>query len=107
MDDPTVKWDVKRYDYSKDQLTPYLKRVGFNPAKDIHFMPCSGLTGAGLIVPVGNDAPWYTGLPFIPYIDSLPTLKRHVEGPLSPSSALATPVSFTCKPWQRRSPSKP
>merc|ERR1719431_1369996 len=54
MDDPTVKWDVKRYDYCKDQLTPYLKRVGFNPAKDIHFMPC---------------------------IDSLPTLKRHVDGP--------------------------
>merc|ERR1719318_1123723 len=42
MDDPTVKWDIKRYDYCKDQLTPYLKRVGFNPAKDIQFMPWSG-----------------------------------------------------------------
>jgi peptide chain release factor subunit 3 len=81
MDDPTVKWDVKRYDYCKEQLTPYLKRVGFNPSKDLHFMPCSGLTGAGLMVPVGSDAPWYTGLSFIPYIDSLPTLKRHVDGP--------------------------
>jgi len=79
MDDPTVQWDVKRYDYCKDQLTPYLKRVGFNPTKDVKFMPCSGLTGAGLMEPVGNDAPW--GQPFIPYIDSLPTLKRHVEGP--------------------------
>merc|ERR1712183_991586 len=81
MDDPTVKWDIKRYDYCKDQLTPYLKRVGFNPAKDIQFMPCSGLTGSGLMEPVGAEAPWYTGLPFIPYIDSLPTLKRHVAGP--------------------------
>merc|ERR1712129_432728 len=35
MDDPTVKWDIKRYDYCKEQLTPYLKRVGFNPSKDI------------------------------------------------------------------------
>ena len=60
MDDPTVKWDVKRYDYCKDQLTPYLKRVGFNPAKDVHFLPCSGLTGVGLMVPVGEVAPWYT-----------------------------------------------
>ena len=78
MDDPTVKWDIKRlvwlyfvylgrymflyvrYDYCKDQLTPYLKRVGFNPSKDIQFMPCSGLTGAGLMAPVGADAPWYT-----------------------------------------------
>ena len=49
-----------RYDYCKDQLTPYLKRVGFNPTKDVKFMPCSGLTGAGLMEPVGNDAPWYT-----------------------------------------------
>jgi len=81
MDDPTVKWDVKRYNYCKEQLTPYLKRVGFNPAKDLQFMPCSGLTGAGLMEPVGSNAPWYTGLSFIPYIDSLPTLKRHNDGP--------------------------
>ena len=44
-------------------------------------MPCSGLTGQGIMEPVGNDAPWYTGLPFIPYIDGLDTLKRHVDGP--------------------------
>ena len=25
MDDPTVKWSKERYDYCKDQLTPYLK----------------------------------------------------------------------------------
>jgi len=38
MDDPTVNWDVKRYDYCKDQLTPYLKRVGFKPCQgpDVH-----------------------------------------------------------------------
>jgi len=82
MDDPTVKWEQKRYDYCKDQLTPYLKSVGFNPAKGgCIFMPCSGLTGQGIMDPVGNDAPWYTGLPFIPYIDGLDTLKRHVDGP--------------------------
>lgn len=82
MDDPTVKWDEKRYNYCKDQLTPYLKSVGFNPAKgQCVFMPCSGLTGSGMLQPVGNDAPWYSGLPFIPYIDSLDTLKRHVDGP--------------------------
>jgi len=81
MDDPTVNWDIKRYDYCKDQLTPYLKRVGFNPSKDLMFMPCSGLTGAGLMQPVGKNAPWYTGIPFIPYIDSLPQMKRHVDGP--------------------------
>lgn len=81
MDDPTVKWDKARYDYCKDNLSPYLKKVGFNPAKDVRFMPCSGLTGAGLMEPVGDSAPWYTDEPFIPYIDSLPSLKRNVDGP--------------------------
>ena len=60
MDDPTVKWDKGRYDECKDKLTPYLKKVGFNPAKDVKFMPVSGLTGIGLMDPVGDVAPWYT-----------------------------------------------
>jgi len=81
MDDPTVKWDVERYNYCKDSLIPYLKKVGFNPAKDLKFIPCSGLTGAGLKEPVGAVAPWYTEEPFIPYIDNLPELKRNVSGP--------------------------
>lgn len=82
MDDPTVNWeearlsknyilfwlswapfDLKfshhRYNYCKDNLCPYLKKVGFNPAKDLKFMPCSGMTGAGLLDPVGDLAPWY------------------------------------------------
>merc|ERR1711953_1312235 len=82
MDDPTVKWDKARYDECKDKLTPYLKKVGFNPAKDVKFMPCSGLTGSGLMDPVGASAPWYTCQDaFIPYIDSLPSLKRNNDGP--------------------------
>lgn len=81
MDDPTVGWDKARYDECKDKLIPYLKKVGFNPAKDVKFMPCSGLTGAGLKEPVGSAAPWYTDESFIPYIDSLPAMKRNVGGP--------------------------
>merc|ERR1711953_360581 len=81
MDDPTVKWSKERYDYCKDQLTPYLKSVGFKPRTDIHFLPCSGLTGAGIKVPVGDQFPSYTGPPFIAYIDDLPSLKRQVDGP--------------------------
>ena len=51
---------LHRYNYIKDGLTPYLKKVGFNPAKDLKFMPCSGYTGAGLKESVGAVAPWYT-----------------------------------------------
>ena len=73
----------RRYNYCKDNLTPYLKKLGFNPSKDVKFMPCSGLTGAGLLEPVGGLAPWYPAeeQPFISYIDALPTLKRNVSGP--------------------------
>uniref|UniRef100_A0A7N8X6F9 G1 to S phase transition 1 n=1 Tax=Mastacembelus armatus TaxID=205130 RepID=A0A7N8X6F9_9TELE len=48
MDDPTVNWSLERYEECKEKLVPFLKKVGFNPKKDIHFMPCSGLTGANL-----------------------------------------------------------
>ncbi len=31
MDDPTVEWAEERYEECKVKLTPFLKRVGFNP----------------------------------------------------------------------------
>ncbi|XP_077131262.1 eukaryotic peptide chain release factor GTP-binding subunit ERF3A [Ranitomeya variabilis] len=81
MDDPTVNWSNDRYEECKEKLVPFLKKVGFNPKKDIHFMPCSGLTGANLKEPV-DSCPWYIGLPFIPYLDHLPNFHRSYDGPV-------------------------
>ncbi|XP_023676560.1 eukaryotic peptide chain release factor GTP-binding subunit ERF3A isoform X1 [Paramormyrops kingsleyae] len=81
MDDPTVNWSLDRYEECKEKLVPFLKKVGFNPKKDIHFMPCSGLTGANLKEPT-ELCPWYTGLPFIPHLDSLPNFNRSSDGPV-------------------------
>ncbi|XP_041503486.1 eukaryotic peptide chain release factor GTP-binding subunit ERF3B-like [Microtus oregoni] len=81
MDDPTVDWSSERYEECKEKLVPFLKKVGFSPKKDIHFMPCSGLTGAN-IKEQSAFCPWYTGLPFIPYLDSLPNFNRSVDGPI-------------------------
>ncbi|XP_068100802.1 eukaryotic peptide chain release factor GTP-binding subunit ERF3A isoform X2 [Hyperolius riggenbachi] len=81
MDDPTVNWSNDRYEECKEKLVPFLKKVGFNPKKDIHFMPCSGLTGANLKEPV-DCCPWYIGLPFIPYLDNLPSFNRSMDGPV-------------------------
>ncbi|XP_044904265.1 eukaryotic peptide chain release factor GTP-binding subunit ERF3A isoform X3 [Felis catus] len=81
MDDPTVNWSSERYEECKEKLVPFLKKVGFNPKKDIHFMPCSGLTGANL-KEQSDFCPWYTGLPFIPYLDNLPNFNRSVDGPI-------------------------
>uniref|UniRef100_A0A3B3TXW3 G1 to S phase transition 1 n=1 Tax=Poecilia latipinna TaxID=48699 RepID=A0A3B3TXW3_9TELE len=81
MDDPTVNWSLERYEECKEKLVPFLKKVGFNPKKDIHFMPCSGLTGANL-KEATDMCPWYTGLPFIPHLDSLPNFNRSSDGPV-------------------------
>lgn len=82
MDDPTVNWDEVRYNECKDKILPYLKKLGFNPAKDLTFMPCSGLSGAGLRDPIPDTiCNWYQGPAFIPFIDELPSLNRKLDGP--------------------------
>uniref|UniRef100_T1J2U2 Tr-type G domain-containing protein n=1 Tax=Strigamia maritima TaxID=126957 RepID=T1J2U2_STRMM len=82
MDDPTVEWSEERYNECKEKLLPYLKKCGFNPKTDLMFMPCSGLTGAGLKDPLDEKlCHWYRGPAFIPYIENLPLLSRTVEGP--------------------------
>ncbi|EDX04810.1 eukaryotic peptide chain release factor GTP-binding subunit ERF3A isoform X1 [Drosophila simulans] len=82
MDDPTVNWDQTRYNECKDKILPYLKKLGFNPAKDLTFMPCSGLSGYGLKDQIPETlCPWYRGPAFIPFIDELPSLNRKSDGP--------------------------
>uniref|UniRef100_A0A336MN79 CSON003187 protein n=1 Tax=Culicoides sonorensis TaxID=179676 RepID=A0A336MN79_CULSO len=82
MDDPTVNWDVERYNECKDKILPYLKKLGFNPAKDLTFMPVSGITGQGIKEPIDPDTcPWYSGPAFIPFIDDLPSMDRNTDGP--------------------------
>merc|ERR1740117_1714158 len=44
MDDPSVLYKQDRYDEIKGELTTYLKKVGYNPAK-IQFIPISGWHG--------------------------------------------------------------
>lgn len=82
MDDPTVLWEEARYNECKDKILPYLKKLGFNPAKDLTFMPVSGLGGLGILDQLSVACcPWYRGPAFIPFIDSLPSLNRKMEGP--------------------------
>uniref|UniRef100_A0A4W5KS49 G1 to S phase transition 1 n=1 Tax=Hucho hucho TaxID=62062 RepID=A0A4W5KS49_9TELE len=95
MDDPTVNWSLERYEECKEKLVPFLKKVGFNPKKDIYFMPCSGLTGANLKEPI-EECTWYTGLPFIPHLDSLPSFNRITDGPVRLPIVDKYKVSSTC-----------
>lgn len=82
MDDPTVNWDENRFNECRDKILPYLKKLGFNTAKDLTFMPVSGLNGSNLKDPVDSETcPWYSAGAFIPFIDALPSLNRKPEGP--------------------------
>jgi peptide chain release factor subunit 3 len=48
MDDPTVHWEIGRYNEIKDKLTPFIKSAGFNPKTDVTFIPVSAYTGQNL-----------------------------------------------------------
>ena len=59
MDDPSVNWKQERYDEIVGELTGYLKKVGYNPAK-IKFIPISGWHGDNMIEK-SDKMPWYKG----------------------------------------------
>ncbi|CAK9299849.1 unnamed protein product [Gordionus sp. m RMFG-2023] len=85
MDDPTVKWDHERYKECKEKLLPFLKKVGFNPKTDLHFMPVSGLQGTFLKYLPDKSCPalaWYSGPSFLDYLETFPPFQRMFDGPL-------------------------
>lgn len=50
-----------RYQEIQGKLTPYLKKIGFNPKSDITYIPCSGLAGSFLKErPSAGSGDWYT-----------------------------------------------
>merc|ERR1711920_664545 len=80
MDDKSVKYSEKRYKEIKDELTTYLKKVGYNPAK-IEFIPISGWVGDNMIEHSDN-MPWYKGPFLLEALDALNPPKRPTEKPL-------------------------
>ena len=80
MDDPSTAYSEKRFLEIKDELTNYLKKVGYNPAK-IEFVPSSGWHGDNMIEKSDN-MPWYKGPTLLAALDALPTPKRPTDKPL-------------------------
>ncbi|TPX35016.1 hypothetical protein SmJEL517_g02461 [Synchytrium microbalum] len=82
MDDPTVQWSQERYDECVSKLTPFLKSVGFNPKKDLDFLPVSGYTGANIKDRLAEGlAPYYNGPSLIEFLDNM-EIPRDYSGPL-------------------------
>merc|ERR1711990_262663 len=76
----SIKYSEKRYKEIKDELTTYLKKVGYNPAK-IEFIPISGRVGDNMIEHSDN-MPWYKGPFLLQALNALNPPKRPTEKPL-------------------------
>merc|ERR1712110_910983 len=80
MDDSSVNYSQARYDEIKNELTIYLKKVGYNVA-NIPFIPISGWVGDNMIEGSGN-MPWYNGPTLLAALDELKPPKRMSHKPL-------------------------
>jgi elongation factor 1-alpha len=76
----TVEYDEKRYNEIKSELSIYIKKVGYNPAK-IEFVPISGWVGDNMI-DRSEKMPWYKGPILLDALDDLKAPKRPTDKPL-------------------------
>jgi elongation factor 1-alpha len=67
-----VKYDEKRYNEVKEELSQLLKMVGFKPS-EVPFIPISSYEGVNIKPKTNEKTPWYTG-PSV--IDALNALKE-------------------------------
>jgi elongation factor 1-alpha len=80
MDDPSVMFSEPRYNEIKDEVSNYLKKVGYKVAK-IPFVPISGWAGDNMIEKSPN-MPWYNGPTLMESLDTVTPPKRPTDKPL-------------------------
>jgi elongation factor 1-alpha len=81
MDDKSVNWSQERFTEIQTEVSAYLKKVGYNPAK-VQFVPISGWHGDNMLEPSPNLSGWYKGPTLIEALDALEEPKRPVDKPL-------------------------
>jgi len=80
MDDRSVNWSQDRYNEIKDEVSNFLKKVGYKPKK-IPFIPISGWEGDNMLERSPN-MPWYDGPILVEALDAITPPKRPVDKPL-------------------------
>jgi len=80
MDEKTVEWSEKRFNEIKNEVSNFLKKIGYNPEK-IPFVPISGWLGDNMLEKSSN-MPWWKGPTLIEALDSIQEPKRPVDKPL-------------------------
>eukprot|EP01121_Diplochlamys_sp_Union-15-3_P010324 TRINITY_DN288_c0_g1_i4.p1 TRINITY_DN288_c0_g1~~TRINITY_DN288_c0_g1_i4.p1 ORF type:complete len:481 (+),score=119.19 TRINITY_DN288_c0_g1_i4:95-1444(+) len=80
MDDKSVNFGEGRYKEIVDEVSNYLKKVGYNP-KQIPFIPISGWHGDNMLEKSAN-MPWWKGPTLLEALDAVKEPKRPVDKPL-------------------------
>ncbi|WIA14996.1 hypothetical protein OEZ85_001702 [Tetradesmus obliquus] len=86
LDDHSVaedgKWSQARYDEIVKGLTPFLKTCGYNPKKDLTFIPISALYGHNVKERVTPDVcGWYDGPTLFETLDTVEVQQREPTAP--------------------------
>jgi elongation factor 1-alpha len=77
MDDGSVMYAQDRYNEIKEEVTAFLKKVGYKPAK-IPFIPISGWVGDNMIERSANMS-WYKGPILLEALDNVNPPKRPTD----------------------------
>jgi elongation factor 1-alpha len=80
MDDKSVNWSQARYEEIKNEVSSYVKKIGYNPEK-IPFVPISGWLGDNMLEKSTNLT-WYKGPTLLEALDSIQEPKRPSDKPL-------------------------
>eukprot|EP01095_Lingulamoeba_sp_RSL-Kostka_P010388 TRINITY_DN372_c2_g1_i1.p1 TRINITY_DN372_c2_g1~~TRINITY_DN372_c2_g1_i1.p1 ORF type:complete len:517 (-),score=245.41 TRINITY_DN372_c2_g1_i1:229-1779(-) len=83
MDESTVNWSQKRYDFIQKNVFKYLTKTLRFKKQNVYIVPVSGLTGYGINVPITEDVcEWYQGKTLLETLDTIPMMSRKLDAPL-------------------------
>jgi len=84
MDDETVRWDKHRYDSIVEDLSSYLRTIGWDLKKSVSFLPICALSGTNVCKKIEDKDlfPSYTGSSLLDVLDSLELKHPYVDAPL-------------------------
>jgi len=80
MDDKSVKYSQDRYNEIKAEVSTYIKKIGYKPAR-VPFIPISGWNGDNMLEKSPN-MPWWKGPTLLEALDAIKPPKRPVDKPL-------------------------
>jgi elongation factor 1-alpha len=80
MDDKSVNWSEARFNEIKNEVSNFIKKIGYNPEK-VPFVPISGWLGDNMLEKSTN-LPWYKGPTLLEALDAISEPKRPSDKPL-------------------------